>query len=581
MLNVNVAYKQACESNERSSYVVAKYGNYNKKAKSEIATTGSNSSQPFNNSFKVFNEIKETNYNYITCEPNRVVLNGEFYFLNNKSVASGKENVAYWSAEMSNENCTFSTNPIFSFQFKTPIEFTELTLYFQEVCEEFVVKYKLEDTILVTRQITNNLTKIVVTNGATTRAMVTYDEIEIEFIKTKEPYRYIKLNEIDFGTTEKFTNNQIADLHIIDELSIDSSELSSNFLTLSIKNLDGEYSILNPNNKLKYLQEKQEISVYHYLKVGNRFQETMLGTFLIKKITPRKQTVEIEAYDNIYFMNEMYYGGKFYNNTPIKDVLKDLFDYFNYTNYVIDDETENIKLYGYVPNVEWREALRQICEAGCCVVSKTRDGSLYIYTTHDDPISKKFTPNLIFDEEPEKNMYNNIIDVEINSFIVPTDNVDIYSNTLQAGTHTIIYSKLPVLETSVAKKEENNKYEIIQSYATSCVVEVKEETKIELIGKHYENTKTVVRKLKEGTTSEGEDYAISKVENTLITQENAEKVANWKLNRNEIKFNFNTLVVPYVEVGDSCEYVTKYGNYKFVPTRIEFDNTLLQNIEGE
>ena len=78
------------------------------------------------------------------------------------------------------------------------------------------------------------------------------------------------------------------------------------------------------------------------------------------------------------------------------------------------------------------------------------------------------------------------------------------------------------------------------------------------------------------------DYAITKVDNHLITKENLQEIANWKLSRGAIKYNFETLTIPYLEVGDTCEYQTKYNSKNtFIPTRIEFSKSILQSIEGE
>ena len=62
----------------------------------------------------------------------------------------------------------------------------------------------------------------------------------------------------------------------------------------------------------------------------------------------------------------------------------------------------------------------------------------------------------------------------------------------------------------------------------------------------------------------------------------------WKLNRNEIKYSFDCLLTPYIEVGDTCKLMTKYkdlsGNTikkEFIPTYINFTNSIMQKIEGE
>lgn len=578
MIQVSDEYKKASENTERKSYIIAKYGLYDKVGKTKINNVVANFSQPFSNIYKTYNDVTETNYNYISCEPNRCKLDGSFYFLNSKTNSSEKEKIALWGNVLSDSNGNFSGNkPNLIFRFSENLKLNNITLTFQEVVKSFRVDFYSNSTLVASWETQNNNLLIVETNMVISNKY--YNNITITFLATKEPYRYSKFNELDIGVLEKFGDEQIADMQIIDEVSIDSSELSSNSLTLQIKNLNGEFDILNPNNKLSKLQERQEIDIFHYLQVNGAYQEIPLGTFLIKKFTPRKQVLEIEAYDDTYYMNQMYYGSRFYENAEITFILKDLFDYFDYTKYIIDEELEGIKLSGYVPNVEWREALRMICEAGCCVVSKNRQGGTYIYRTYDEPI-KTFSKKLLFSEEPSKNLFNNVIDVVEYNFTTRKENEIIYSSELEIGTHTIIYNKYPILETTLKKNVENIDYEIIKAYATSCVVEVKQKTNVELKATYIEETNSVIRKNK-SVVNESEDFAISKVDNNLITIENSNLVANWKLNRSEIKFNFNTLVVPYVEVGDTCIYQTKYGDYRFIPTRIEFSNSILQNIEGE
>lgn len=577
MINVSDKYIEASESNNRKSYIVAKYGLFNKQAKIEIESANGNN-QAFSSLNKTYNEIKDTNYNYISCEPNRVKLDGTFYFILNKQAKNNNELIAFWSEKLSNNNCTFESNPKIVYMFSEQIEFTELTLYFQEVCSEFIVKYYNNNTLIATRHIVDNNKLNVTTNGAITYATNTFNKVEIQFVKTLEPNRYIKFNEIDFGVYQQFSKEQIVDLNIIDELSIDTSELTSNSLSLSIDDEQGLYDILNPNNKLNMLQEQQEISIYHYLEVNGAMQELPLGTFLLKDFNVRNKTLEIQAYDDTYFMNSMYYGGKFYNNTPLKEILKDLFNYFNYTNYEIDNETNDITLTGFVPRVEFREALRLICEASGCVINKTRYGKTYIFKTYDSS-TKNFTQKIIFSENPSRNLFNNVIDVVEYNYSEKQENIEVYNGTLGIGEHTILYSQYPI--ENLVKSETNDNYTIIKEYATSCVVNVTSETKVVLKGTYYKPN-SIVKRINKNQTSQLKDYAISKINNYLITNSNSEEIANWKLGRKDIKYNFQTLVMPYIEVGDTCTYATRYGTTnEFIPTRIEFTKSLLQTIEGE
>ena len=579
MINVSQAYKDACESNNRQSYVIAKYGAYNKNAKGQISSVVSNS-QEFSNIYKTYNEIKTTNFNYISCEPDRVKLNNSFYFINDKTKSNTNENIAYWSEDLSSS--VGAINNKITFTLSEKILFTDITLYFQEVCKAFRVNYYNDNVLVATRNVTNNNNLVVTTKGTTTYSEnIYFNKLEIEFLETLLPNRYVKLNEIDFGILQTFTDKQIVDYDIIDELSIDSSELSSNSLNLIIDDTNGEYNVLNPNNKLKVLQEQQELTLYHYLKVGNRYQEIPLGTFYLKEFKVSKYGLEMEAYDDIYFMNDIYYGSKFYRNEEVTNILKDLFNYFDYTNYEIDEELQGIKLSGYIPNVEFREALRLIAEASGSVINKTRYGKTYIFKTYD-PISKTFTRKLIDKENPVRNLFNNIITILEYNYSNVIENQEIFNGTLSVGKHTIIFGKYPIDQNTIVKGDgSNNNYNIISTYANSCDIEVIQETNVVLLGTHIQPN-TTLRTIKKGNSfSEQQDFAIEKINNPLITTQ-YEEIGNWKINRGEIKYDFQTLLLPYIEVGDTCSYKTRFNTTNtFIPTRLQFNKSIMQSIEGE
>lgn len=586
MIVVSEAYKQATESNQRESYVLAKYGLYNKEAKrlidlNEIVY----SAQKFSDIKKTFNEVKETDMNYISGEPNRVKLDGSFYFIRNKEQKNASENIAYWSNSMSNENGYFTSyNPIIEYYFTQKILFTELTLYFQEVCEEFNIKYYNDGNKIAERQIINNNSLVVTTNGIIPYAETYFDNIDIEFIKTKEPYRYIKFNEIDFGVYQTFTKKDILNYDLINELSLDSSELTSNSLNLKIQNFDGKYDLLNPNSQIQYLQEKQELTLYHYLKVGERYNEVPLGTFLLKDFDVSNGVLNINAYDDIYFMNKMYYGSKFYNGTSAYDIFRDVFLYFNITKYEIDEELKSVLLTGYIPNVECREALRRIAEASMSVIKKDRYGITKIFRIKEDSrTSKNYTRKLINKERIEKNLFNTSIDMNYYNYNVDEiENKTIYNGKVKNGRNIILFKELPILPISLEKVETNNDYEIVDIYATSCVVNVKtEETNVKLKADVIPR-ESVTERISKNQNADIEEYAIDSVDNTLITKNNVYDVANWKLNKSPYVFKIDSLLAPNLEVGDKCVYETRYGQkMPFILTRINFSNSIINRVEGE
>lgn len=596
MINVSPEYRKACKSPTRKSYFVIKYGLYNKKAKTSIQNVSGNA-QPFSSIQETYDEVKQSNINYISCEPNRVKLNNSFVFVSNKNRESSKELIGYWSQDMSNANCYFSSDPTITYIFNDYIEFTALTLSFQEVIENFIVKYYNDDILIYTRTISNNSNLVVeTTNTDETNLPAYFNKLEIIFVKTKEPNRYVKFNEVDFGVYQKFEKDEIKLLDIIDELSIDSRELSSNSINVTINDIDGNYDILNPYNKLKLLRERQELSCYHYLRVGNEYQEVPLGTFLLKTISTENNALILEGYDDTYFMNKIYYGSKFYTNVSCFTIFKDIFDYFNYSanKYLIEDELENIKLTGYIPQVEMKEALRMVAEASGCVINKTRYGITHIFKTSYNNSVKTFGTSEISSARPQRNLYDNVIDITAYNYdTLSNEEEKLYSGTLDKQEIIITFNKYPLnyekyKNNISALKGNDEDFDILEISATSCRIRVNQDnTKVILKGQYYVLDKAVIRAKKDEDVVV-DDYAITKVDNTLITNSNAQNIANWKLSRRNIKFDFDCMLTPYIEVGDNCRYVTNYKTLNgekvirdFTPTYLNFTNSIKQTIEGE
>lgn len=597
MISVTKAYKDATKKPLRQSYVTIKYGLYNKEAKQEILSYASTGLQPFSSLNNIVNETKDNVYNYISCEPNRVKLDNNFVFVQDKSRTNPNQDAGYWTRVISNENGIFTLEPYFILKFNKPISFTPLTLYFQEVVKDFSIEYALNNKIIYTRNITNNTLLTVDTTDPNEETPINYfDTLWIYFKLTQNPYRYVKLNEIDFGAYKTFKSSEIKDFNIIEEISLDDDALPSNSFNATIIDNNGNYDILNPNNKVNKLKSGQELSVTHHLKVGNVFKEVVLGTFLLKKVSSENMKLKLECYDELYFMNSTYYGSKFYINESAINVFQDLFDYFNYSNkrYSFDPDLENVYLTGYVPNVEFREALRLIAESSKAIIKKNRTGGIYIYRAKESEVyANFFGKNDYINDQIKENLYDNTIDVKIYSYD-RIENDTLYSSTLNKGIYNISFSKYPLVYNeykdnyALLKNGDIGNYTIKSINANGCQIEVtKDNTKVELKGNYYVETFTNER-LKLEENIDVDESAITKIDNHLITKNNYQEIANWKLNKSNIAYELEYKTTPFIEAGDKCKIQTKYkdrnGNFiskNFVTTKIEYDQTIMQRIKGE
>ena len=599
MISVSKAYKDATKKPIRQSYVTIKYGLFNKEAKQEVSGFFSTGLQRFSSLSNVVDETKESVYNYISCEPNRVRLDNNFVFVENKGSLNINQNVGAWNNELSNADGKLETRPIFQLRFNKVMAFIPLTLHFQEVIKKMLISYMLNKKVVHNEVVKDNDQLTIETASLDNESPTQYfDTIQFTFYETKEPYRYVKLNEVDFGAYKTFNASEIKEFNIIEEISLDNDTLPSNSLNATIIDNNGSYDLLNPNSKLKKLKNGQELSITHHLKVGNVFKEVVLGTFLLKKVSSENMRLKLECYDELYFMNSTYYGSKFYNDEKATNIFQDLFDHFNYVNtrYSFDPELENVRLTGYVPNVEFREALRLIAESCKAIIKKNRTGGIYIFKAKESEVyANFFSKSDYVNEHIKENLYNNTIDVKVYSY----DRIEedtLYSSKMSRGTYNISFSKYPLV---YDEYKDNPNYESLKSgdignykiksiNANGCQIEVTQDnTQVEIKGKYYVET-FINERVRLEKNTDVDESAITKIDNHLITSNNYYDIAKWKLNKSNISYELEYKTTPYIEVGDKCKIQTKYkdinGNFitkDFVTTKIEYDHTIMQRIKGE
>ncbi len=87
-----------------------------------------------------------------------------------------------------------------------------------------------------------------------------YYAIHFYFGRTNEPYRRIRLLEVDFGLTEKHTANSISEMSISYGLDPVSSRLPSRELVFGFDNSQKKYNLLDPSGIYEFLQKGQAVT---------------------------------------------------------------------------------------------------------------------------------------------------------------------------------------------------------------------------------------------------------------------------------------------------------------------------------
>lgn len=86
-----------------------------------------------------------------------------------------------------------------------------------------------------------------------------YTKLTIRFDKTFLPKTRARLRQIDFGLTETYENDTMADVKIIEEASVSCESFPSRQISFTFDNADHRYNILNPDGVFSVVQDGQKL----------------------------------------------------------------------------------------------------------------------------------------------------------------------------------------------------------------------------------------------------------------------------------------------------------------------------------
>ena len=541
MINVSDKYKTKIYDDETKTTCIVTYGAYDITAK-ELVQTSASSTQPFSSSSETINRLTRTE-RYTTLENNQFLLDGNTDIF--KDEVEG-----WWSVEQSNANGLFEVNPILIYTWQENHTSIGLTFDVGETLFEAIIRwYNSAGNLIDTYNLVND--DIEKRNFVIEHGVTNYQRLEIEFVKVL-PYHYAKFQEIAFGVEFKWQDN-IVELSVEESLDTKAQEVASNQLTLVLNNIDNAFNKYNPDNRLLYLQEGQQLSVLNVAEIDGKHETVPLGVFYLTAWNnPSEYTSEFVANDLLLKLsNRQYTHSKFYNNATVQTILADLFNDFNLSyngelQYEIDSNVANVTLTGYIPVVDYRKALQQVCIASGACTYCNRNGKIIVKRLTDgeavDTIdyTKKAYAN---DEEAER--YDA---VAVKQYVMTqgTTTATLFSGEVNGNT-TITFG---APATSIAVSGTYTSYTV---YA-NCIDIVGASGTITVTGVRYNiYEKQVVASLKEDMAV-GITKQVMEVEGIyLIGKETtAQYVATWLLTELQkyITNEFDWLGNPSIEIGD-------------------------------
>ncbi len=458
------------------------------------ATVTTNDNQGIGSVGLFADQTKQSDYG--TFELNQFILDGS------KSVLPDNPNdIAFWNDSLSKDDCSFETNPKITITFKEQHTSAAITFYFEDEppAELKITWYTIAGTKLVTGTFYPD-SLIYVCNTQ----VQNYGKIEIEFVKTTFPQRYIKLQYILYGKYIVWDKDMIQTAKVQEDIDVTSATLSINEADIAIVDLNNDFDAENENGAWKSVQKTQEVILSEH-KDGKMIP---MGAFFIDAFSFAKNISKFKLIDTIGLLDKyIFYDGQVYNNVRAEVLLIAIFATAGIKKYTIDEEVGNIPLSGYLAIQTCRKALQQVCFACGAVADDSRSDTIKVYkpdryvksTVGTD---RKFNGNTKVSLEK----YISGVNIEMKNYALEEKTSDIYKKTLPAGDTKITFSS-PYLPSSITASAGTLK-EVKTNY---LIINMPDAGQCQITGIKYANTtfsyEKSVDKIESGETENIKKYS--------------------------------------------------------------------------
>ncbi|OKZ66390.1 MAG: hypothetical protein BHV88_16590 [Clostridiales bacterium 41_12_two_minus] len=477
-------------------------------------------------SIELFAEQTEQT-SYGTFELNQFVLDGS------KSVLTeNPKDIAFWNDALSKEDCTFETDPKITVTFQEQHTSAAITLYFEDEppAELKITWYTIAGTKLITETFYPDSLIYVCNNQ-----VQNYGKIEIEFVRTSFPQRYIKLQYILYGKYIVWDKDMIQTAKVQEDIDVTSATLSINEADISIVDMNNDFDAENENGAWKSVQKTQEVTLSEF----NNGNMIPMGAFFIDDFSFSKNIAKFKLIDVVGLLDKYtFYDGQVYNNVRAEVILNAIFVTSGIKKYVIDEEVGNILLSGYLAIQTCRKALQQVCFACGAVADDSRSDTIKVYkpdryvksTVGTD---RKFNGNTKVSLEK----YISGVNIEMKNYALEEKTSDIYKKTLPAGDTKITFSS-PYLPSSITAsagtlKEVKTNYLIINMTAAG---------QCQITGIKYANTtfsyEKSVDKIEAGETENIKKYSGCTIYNADILPDIAAYLLDYHALRKKVGMKY-------------------------------------------
>lgn len=484
---------------------------------------------------------------YSTLELNQFILDGSLEIFQTEQPLD----VPFWSEQMSGEDCLFEENPVLEISFTQTHSSVGLTLYFAEdiPAEVLVTWYTLYGTKLISQTYNPDSKEYFCQCH-----VQNYGKITIEFVRSRLPYRYAKMNHVEYGQMWRLGRNNIKTANVYEEMDTTSATLSINTAEVAIVDDVGNFDLGNQNGLWKSLQKEQEIALTEYVN-GKAVD---CGTFFINSWSSQQSIVKFSLIDVIGVMdNTMFYSGRVYVDEYAGEIISDIMASAGVKKYSVSEEVYYTKLNGWLGIQTHRAALQQVVFACGAVADCSRSAWVNIYkpdryVSRTIGLNRKFQGTKISLDE-----YVSAVTVSYSSYVLADESNQISKSTLAEGITCIEFTG-PYLAESIAVSAGS----IVEASTNYVVVSMEQSGECIISGRKYEANKNAYTASVD-TVEAGENPNTKTYKGcTMLDATKVQEIAEYLLNSHQLRHRVEMRYINAGEaVGNWCDVALMGGGH--------------------
>ncbi len=394
-------YKKAISNTIRETKAEIQFDFIDTTAKEETEPSFSTQSV-FSKGSQILNDNTKKSIKIATLEKGFWKLDGTYMNLGYKDISN--EEIGFVSDVISNDTGVFENPPIIVFDFTTTHSSIGLTLFFDDLTQNYAkkmrIKYYNNNTLISNEIIENNKVRCIYANK-----VENYNKIEIEFLESSLPHRRIRFLDIIFGIIQIYEDEQIVNCNLTREFNPFSENIPSHELSFEIDNLSKEFNLINPSGVYAYLQKRQLVTIRMGVVLENKTTEFVeMGKYYLSEWETKNLIATLKAKDSLSFSEEKSYSNSTSQTKTLKEFAIEILEYAGITEYVLDDSLSEITVTTTIPETIIKELLRQIALAGNCVIFVDKSDRIHIeklnsITSNSITLANMYdVPNIALDE---------------------------------------------------------------------------------------------------------------------------------------------------------------------------------------